>query len=133
MIPFADVVDIVKLAAGATLVVGLVGGAVLHRLRSHSVRWLLGGLAVVTVLSVLAAVLVGCADSDSSDSSSSPSPSTADASSATTVGAAALDGRSYASTSVEGAELVEGTTIEVGFEGETMSSIWRAANETTSS
>ena len=75
-----------------------------------------GGTALL-----LAAVLAGCADSDGSDSSSSPSPSTADTSSATTVDAAALDGRSYASTSVEGAELAEGTTVEVGFEDETMS------------
>lgn len=58
MISFADVVEVVQLAAAATLAVGLVGGVLLHRLRGHSVRWLLGGLAVVTVLSVLASVLV---------------------------------------------------------------------------
>jgi heat shock protein HslJ len=74
-----------------------------------------GGTALL-----LAAVLAGCADSDG-DPTDSPSPSTAEATSATTVDAAALDGRSYASNYVEGAELVEGTTIDVGFEGETMS------------
>ena len=75
----------------------------------------------------LLVVTLTAACGDSGDPSSSPSPSTADATSATTVDAAALDGRSYASTSVEGAELVEGTTVEVGFEDETMS-VWAGCN-----
>ena len=73
-----------------------------------------GAAAALLVVTLTAA----CADS--SDSSSSPSPSTTDASTST-LDPAALDGRSYASTSVEGAELAEGTTIEVGFEDGTMS------------
>jgi len=73
------------------------------------------------VAAALLVVTLTAACADDSGSSSSPSPSPADATSATAVDAAALDGRSYASTSVEGAELVEGTTIDVGFEGETMS------------
>ncbi|MFC7726097.1 META domain-containing protein [Nocardioides sp. GCM10028917] len=79
-----------------------------------------GAAAALLVVTLTAA----CADS--SDSSSSPSPSTTDASTST-LDPAALDGRSYASTSVEGAELAEGTTIEVGFDGDTMS-VWTGCN-----
>ena len=76
----------------------------------------MGGRGAAVALLVLT-LTAACADS--SDSTSSPSPTTDDSSS--TLDAAAFAGRSYASTSVEGAELVEGTTIDVGFEGETMS------------
>lgn len=72
-----------------------------------------GAAAALLVLTLTAA----CADG--SDPTSSPSPTTDDSS--TSLDAAALDGRSYVSTSVEGAELVEGTTVEVGFEDDTMS------------
>ncbi|MGF9762261.1 META domain-containing protein [Microvirga sp. 0TCS3.31] len=76
----------------------------------------MGGRGAAVALLVLT-LTTACADG--SDSSSSPSPTTDDSSA--TLDAAALAGRSYASTSVEGAELVEGTTIEVGFEDDTMS------------
>jgi heat shock protein HslJ len=83
-----------------------------------------GAAAALLVLTLTAA----CADS--SDSSSSPSPSSTGAStdaSSSTLDPAALDGRSYTSTSVEGAELAEGTTVEVGFEDGTMS-VWAGCN-----
>jgi len=87
-----------------------------------------GGAALL-----LAGVLGGCAggdtDSDASDAPSAPSAQSATSSApvATTVDAATLDGTSYASTSVEGAELVEGTSIEVTFEDDTMS-VWAGCN-----
>jgi heat shock protein HslJ len=83
----------------------------------------MGGRGPAAVLLVVA---LTAACGDSSDSSSSPSPASTDAS-PSTLDAAALDGRSYASTSVEGAELAEGTTVEVGFEGDTMS-VWAGCN-----
>lgn len=58
MIPLADLLTVAGLAAAATLVVGVAGGLVLRLLRRRSIRWLVGGLAVVPVLSVLASVLV---------------------------------------------------------------------------
>lgn len=76
-----------------------------------------GGAALL-----LAGVLVACADSDGGDPPSTSSPPAT-----TTVDAAALDGTTYASTSVEGAELVEGTAIEVTFEDDTMS-VWAGCN-----
>lgn len=58
MIPVPDLLIIVGLALGTTTVVGAVGGLSLYALRTRSVHWLVSGLAVVTVLSVLAAVTV---------------------------------------------------------------------------
>ena len=58
MIPLPDLLVVVGLSLASTLLVGVLGGSAVHLLRRHSVRWLIGGLSVVTVLSVLAAVLV---------------------------------------------------------------------------
>lgn len=58
MIPLPDLMTIVGLTLVTTAVVGVVGGLTLYGLRRRSVRWLVAGLAVVTVLSVLAAVTV---------------------------------------------------------------------------
>jgi signal transduction histidine kinase len=58
MIPVPDLLIIVGLALGTTTVVGAVGGLSLYGLRTRSVHWLVSGLAVVTVLSTLAAVVV---------------------------------------------------------------------------
>jgi heat shock protein HslJ len=71
---------------------------------------------------LLVCALGACADSDDGDS-----PSTSSTPAATTIDAATLDGATYASTSVEGAELVEGTTVQVGFEDDTMS-VWAGCN-----
>ena len=88
----------------------------------QGLRWVArGGTALL-----LAGVLGACADSEG-DPDGGAADSSSPSSATTTVDAAALDGRSYASTSVEGAELAEGTTIEVGFEDETMS-VWAGCN-----
>lgn len=58
MIPLPDLLTVVALTLGTTAVVGVIGGLGLHLLRTRSVHWLVGGLAVVTVLSSLAAVAV---------------------------------------------------------------------------
>lgn len=58
MIPVPDLLIIVGLALGTTAVVGAAGGLSLYALRTRSVHWLVSGLAVVTVLSTLAAVVV---------------------------------------------------------------------------
>jgi heat shock protein HslJ len=81
-----------------------------------------GGAALL-----LAGTLAACADSDGGADSDGSDASTATSGTAMPVDAAALDGTTYASTSVEGAELVEGTTVEVGFEGDTMS-VWAGCN-----
>ena len=81
-----------------------------------------GGVALL-----LAGTLAACADSDGGADSDGSDTSPTTAGTATPVDAAALDGTTYASTSVEGAELVEGTTVEVGFEGDTMS-VWAGCN-----
>ncbi len=58
MIPLPDLMTIVGLTLATTAVVGAAGGLALYAVRRRSVRWLVAGLAVVTVLSVLAAVTV---------------------------------------------------------------------------
>ena len=89
----------------------------------HGLRWVArGGTAVL-----LAGVLGACADSEGDPDGGAGDSSSTSSAVPTTVDAAALDGRSYSSTSVEGAELAEGTTVEVGFEGETMS-VWAGCN-----
>ena len=80
-----------------------------------------GGTALL-----LAGILGACADSEG-DPDGGAADSSSPSSATTTVDVAALDGRSFASTSVEGAELAEGTTIEVGFEDENMS-VWAGCN-----
>jgi heat shock protein HslJ len=70
--------------------------------------------AAVLVLGALA----GCGDSGDT---SGDSPTTTADESPMAVDAAALDGATYESTSVEGHDLVEGSTIELGFEDGTMS------------
>lgn len=81
-----------------------------------------GGVALL-----LAGTLAACADSDGGADSDGSDTSPTTAGTATPVDAAALDGTTYASTSVEGAELVEGTTVQVGFEDDTMS-VWAGCN-----
>ncbi|MFC7361498.1 META domain-containing protein [Nocardioides astragali] len=73
---------------------------------------------------LVAGMLVACADDSDGDSTSSPpSPEPASA----TLDPAALDGMSYASTSVEGRELAPGSAIEMTFEDGTMS-VWAGCN-----
>jgi heat shock protein HslJ len=89
-----------------------------------------GGASVVRrgAALLLALALVGCGDGDGDgDADSGASDPPTSSATAASVDAAALDGASYASTSVEGRELVEGTTVEVTFEGETMS-VWAGCN-----
>lgn len=79
---------------------------------------------------LLLGLLGACGDDadDPGDSSSSESPSTSSASAAPMgLDAAALDGTAYVSTSVGGHDLVDGTAVEVRFEGQTMS-VWAGCN-----
>jgi heat shock protein HslJ len=80
---------------------------------------------------LLLGALAACADDP--DDASSDTPATTSGSPASEspapvgLDATALEGTSYASTSVEGRELVAGTSVEVGFEGGTMS-VWAGCN-----
>lgn len=85
---------------------------------------------------LLAAALAGCGgDSggeEDADAGSSASPSTGSATTSPEVTGASLDqamldGTSYASTSVEGRELVPGSTIDMSFDGDSMS-VWAGCN-----
>lgn len=91
--------------------------------------------AALALLGLLLGPLVSCGDgsddagesSPSSSSTSSTSSSPASGSGGSTLDAATLDGMTYASTSVEGRELVAGTTVELRFEGDTLS-VWAGCN-----
>ncbi len=73
---------------------------------------------------LLAGALVACgSESDGGSSAPETSPESAGA----TLDPASLDGTTYTSTSVEGRELVSGSTIELSFEDDTMS-VWAGCN-----
>jgi heat shock protein HslJ len=73
---------------------------------------------------LLVGALGACGDDAEDDpTASSPSPSPASA----TLDAAALEGTSYSSTSVEGRELVAGSTIDLTFQDGNMS-VWAGCN-----
>jgi heat shock protein HslJ len=76
--------------------------------------------SALLVVSLLGAMVAGCSDDSDGGSADetgggTPSPSAA------AVQAADLDGSTYTSTSVEGHDLAEGTTIQLGFENGSMS------------
>lgn len=58
MIPLPDLLLVLLLALAGAAVVGVVGGLALLLLRRRPLRWLLGGLAAVTVTSVVVGVLL---------------------------------------------------------------------------
>lgn len=80
---------------------------------------------------LLAALLAGCGGDSDGDTGSTPSPSSSSAASpdaaVVALDPAALDASSYVSTSVEGHDLVAGSTVEMTFDGGTMSA-WAGCN-----
>jgi heat shock protein HslJ len=81
---------------------------------------------------LLAGLLAGCGGDSDGESGSTPSPSSSTTASSPDAAAvdldpASLDATSYVSTSVEGHDLVAGSTVEMTFDGETMSA-WAGCN-----